>query len=186
MALYHFSEEAGIVAFEPRPAPALGGQAVVWAIDEAHAPLYYLPRDCPRVTFWPLPTSRAEHVERWFGHVAGRMVIAIEAGWLERVRRTVLYRYVFEEEGFESLEDHGVHIARRTVAPLRVEPVGDLLEALATSGVELRVCQSLVPLGRAIMRTSLHWSLIRMRNAQGWTAPEGQRRMCQSPRTGQP
>ena len=172
MALYHFSEEPDITEFVPRPAPHLGGESVVFAIDDWHAPLYFVPRDCPRVTFWPLDTSLPEHVERWFGHVSGRMVIAIEAAWLERLRTTALYRYVFDEQGFESRQDHGVHVCRSTVAPLRVDPVGDLLKALTASGVELRVCPSLVPLGRAIVRTSLHWSLIRMRNAAGWEAPD--------------
>ena len=172
MALYHFSEEPDITEFVPRPAPHLGGESVVFAIDDWHAPLYFVPRDCPRVTFWPLDTSLPEHAERWFGHVSGRMVIAIEAAWLERLRTTALYRYVFDEQGFESRRDHGVHICRSTVVPLRVEPVGDLLKALTASGVELRVCPSLVPLGRVIVRTSLHWSLIRMRNAVGWEAPD--------------
>ncbi|CAA9251115.1 MAG: hypothetical protein AVDCRST_MAG77-2170 [uncultured Chloroflexi bacterium] len=172
MELFHFSEEAGIERFEPRPAATQGGEAVVWAIDTWHAPLHYLPRECPRVTFWPVAESLPEHVERWFGRVSGRMVIAIEAAWLERLHTTRLYRYVFDGTGFEPLHDHGVHIAREAVTPLRVEPVGDLLATLTASDVELRICPSLAPLGRAITRTSLHWSLIRMRNAQGWEAPD--------------
>ena len=55
--------------------------------------------------------------------------------------------------------------------PLRVEPVGDLLAALTGAGVEVRIMPSLVPLGRAISQTTLHFSLIRMRNAAGWTDP---------------
>ena len=48
--LYHFSEEADIISFEPRFAsPELG--EVVWAISEAGMYTYLLPRDCPRVTF---------------------------------------------------------------------------------------------------------------------------------------
>jgi hypothetical protein len=171
MALYHFSEEPQIEEFIPRPAPVLGGDAVVWAIDAWHAPLYYLPRACPRVTFWPLPHSRESDVERWFGHVSGRMVIAIESAWLERVRTAALYRYTFDEAPFESMHDHGVHVARCAVRPLHIDPVGDLLSAIGEASVELRLCPSLVPLGRAIIRTSLHWSLIRMRNAAGWTPP---------------
>jgi hypothetical protein len=33
----------------------------------------------------------------------------------------------------------------------------------------MRVCQSLVPLGKAIRSTSMDFSLVRMRNAQGWS-----------------
>jgi len=46
--------------------------------------------------------------------------------------------------------------------------IGDLLAAIAAADVELRIVPSLVPLGRAIIQTTLHFSLIRMRNARGW------------------
>jgi len=35
--------------------------------------------------------------------------------------------------------------------------------------MESRITPSLVPIGRAIIKTTLHFSLIRMRNARGWT-----------------
>lgn len=171
MDVYHFSEEPDIREFAPRPSRL--GEPLVWAIDAWHAPLYWLPRDCPRVCFWPLPTTTAEDRERWWAGVAGRMVIAIEAGWLQRMRDCRLYRYVFDDPRFESIHDHGVHVSRDTVRPVAVEPVGDLLAAQAGADVELRICQSLVPLGRAIITASLHFSLIRMRNAQGWEASRG-------------
>jgi hypothetical protein len=175
--LFHFSENPDIGSFEPRQAPALSGERVVWAIDEAHAPLYYLPRECPRVTFWPLETSTPQDVERWFGHVSGRMVIAVETAWLDRIREARLYRYTFAAESFESLHDHGVHVSYRPLVPLAVEPVGDLLRELVDASVELRFCPSLVPPGRAIVQTTLHFSLIHMRNAQGWPPPELENRL---------
>jgi hypothetical protein len=146
-------------------------EPLVWAIDEWHAPTYFVPRDCPRVCFWPLPTTTAEDFARFFAAVPARMVIVIESAWLDRVRTTRLYRYVMPEETFEDLHDYGGHVSRKTVVPLGVEPVGDLLGALADAGVELRITPSLVPLGRAIIETTLHFSLIRMRNARGWSDP---------------
>ena len=166
MIVYHFSEEGTIREFVPRPSRL--GEPLVWAIDAEHAPLYLLPCECPRVTFWPLPTSTPEDLERWWAHVAGRMVIAIEMAWLGRLRACQLYRYSFDDPSFEPIHDHGVHLSRATVRPVAVEPVGDLLDRQAEAGVELRLCQSLVPLGRAILKASLHYSLIRMRNAAGW------------------
>lgn len=166
MPVYHYSEDATISEFAPRPSRL--GEPLVWAIDEWHSPLYWLPRDCPRVTYWPLPSSSAADLDRWWSSVAGRMVMAIEAAWLERVRSCRLYRYLFDDPAFEPIHDHGVHVSRATVRPLAVEPVGDLLATQAAAGVELRICQSLVPLGTAIIKTSLHYSLIRMRNAAGW------------------
>ncbi len=167
MPVYHYSEDSTIEEFAPRPSRL--GDPLVWAIDEWHSPLYWLPRDCPRVTFWPLPTTTPADMERWWSSVAGRIVIAIEAGWLERVRACRLYCYSFDEASFAPLHgDPWMYVSRQAVRPLSVEPVGDLLARHAAGGVELRLCQSLVPLGRAVWRSTLHTSMIRMRNAQGW------------------
>jgi hypothetical protein len=165
--VYHFSEDPTITAFVPRPSRL--GEALVWAIDAWSQPLYWLPRDCPRVTFYPLPGSSEADLERWWSAVSGRIVVAIEAAWLERVRACQLFRYRFDAAPFTPLpDDPWMLVSRTTVCPLAVEPVGDLLEAHAAGGVELRICQSLVPLGKAIINSSLHWGLIRMRNAAGW------------------
>ena len=170
MPLSHFSEDPTIARFMPRPPLAQPEiEPLVWAIDDWHAPLYFFPRDCPRVCFWPLPTTTADEVERYFAAVPGRMVIAIESAWLERVRAARLYRYRLPEETFVDIHDHGVHVSREPVTPRSVEPTGDLLAALTNAAVELRITPSLVPLGRAIIQTTLHFSLIRMRNARGWT-----------------
>ncbi len=166
MLVYHYSEDDSITCFEPRPSRL--GEALVWAIDEWHQPLYWAPRDCPRVTFWPHePTTPADY-ERWWATVAGRMVLAIEAAWLERVRACRLFRYSFDDPSFTSLDDNGMYVSRATVRPVAVEPVGDLLTRLVEGAIEVRVCQSLTPLGRAIIKSTLDFSLIRMRNAQGW------------------
>ena len=169
MPLSHFSEDPTITRFAPRPPLARPEvEPLVWAIDDWHAPVYFFPRDCPRVCFWPLPTTTPEDEARYFAAVPGRMVIAIESDWLERLRAARLYRYQMPEETFVRIHDHGVHVSREPVVPFGVEPVGDLLAAHADAGVELRITPSLVPLGRAIIQTTLHFSLIRMRNVQGW------------------
>jgi hypothetical protein len=166
MLVYHYSEDASITSFEPRPSRL--GEALIWAIDEWHQPLYWVPRECPRVTFWPHePTTPADY-ERWWSTVAGRMVLALEAAWLERVRACRLFRYSFDDQSFASLDDNGMYVSRAPVRPVAVEPVGDLLTRLAEGEVEVRICQSLAPLGRAIIKSTLDFSLIRMRNAQGW------------------
>lgn len=169
MTLSHLSEDPTIARFVPRPPlarPAV--EPLVWAIDDWHAPVYFFPRDCPRVCFWPLPTTTPDDEARWFAAVSGRMVIAMESAWLERLRAARLSRYRMPEETFTDIHDHGVHVSKEPVVPLSVEPVGDLLAALADAGVELRITPSLVPLGRAIIQTTLHFSLIRMRNAREW------------------
>jgi hypothetical protein len=174
MPLYHFSEDPSIKRFVPRPPIAHPEtEPLVWAIDEWHAPVYFLPRDCPRACFWPLPTTTPEDHARFWSYTNCRMVIAVEWVWLPRIQTTSLYRYTFPEEAFLGLQDHGVHVSRDTVVPAAVEPMGDLLERLAAANVELRLCPSLVSLAETLIGASLHFSLIRMRNAQGWTGSPG-------------
>ncbi len=169
MPLSHFSEDSTITRFVPRsPLSRPEVEPLVWAIDDWHAPVYFFPRDCPRVCFWPLPTTTPEDAACWFATVPCRMVIAIESAWLERLRAARLFRYRMPTETFADIHDHGVYVSREPVVPRSVAPVGDLLAALTDAGVELRITPSLVPLGRAIIETTLHFSLIRMRNARGW------------------
>jgi hypothetical protein len=166
--LYHFSEDPTIERFEPRTIEARPEvEARVWAIDEWHAPMYFFPRDCPRILLWALPSTSDADRERWFGASEARMLAHIEWGWLDRLRSTSLYRYAFDGAGFEDLGDAGMHVSRSPVEPLAVEPVGDLLDALRFAEVELRLLERLTPL-RGVWETTLHASGIRLRNAIGW------------------
>ena len=168
--LYHFSEEAGIARFEPRaPLERPTVEPMVWAIDDWHAPMYFVPRDCPRACFWAGPATSDQDRERWLGGVDARMVIAIEAAWLDRVRTSALHRYLMPPATFVLHDSDGGHwVSRDPVVPLSVEPVGDLLAALATSGVELRIPPALIPLWQRVVRSTLHYSGTRLRNARDW------------------
>jgi hypothetical protein len=53
------------------------------------------------------------------------------------------------------------------VTPLDVEPVGNLLEALSTADVELRVMPDLLPL-KGVWQSTIFASGTRLRNAAGW------------------
>jgi hypothetical protein len=166
LRLFHFSEDPAIVRFEPRLLPTSNGEAVVWAIDEERAPLYLLPRDCPRVCFYAKPDSLREDVERFLGHTTARLVIAVESGWLDRIRSAQLFRYLLPANDFALVDSGaGYYVAHRAIEPLAVEPVGDLLEALTAANVEVRITPSLWPLHDAVAASSLHFSMIRMRNA---------------------
>lgn len=148
MKLYHFSEEESITSFEPHVAKTSAqAEAYVWGIDEDHAPMYYMPRDCPRACFWPGEGTSDEDRERWFGGIEARMVIAVESDWLERIRSATLYCYEMPPDTFELLDGNAGHwVSQQRVEPLSVEPVRDLLEALAAANVELRVTPGLMQL----------------------------------------
>jgi hypothetical protein len=169
-ALFHFSEDPSIRIFVPHRAPTSNlDEEYVWAIDDWHAPMYYFPRDCPRACFWTGASTTPADRAHWFDCVMARMVIAVEAGWLERIRTTPLYRYTMPEDSFHLLDPTAGHwVARRVVTPLSVEPVGDLLTALAASDVELRITPTFIPLWRAVIRSTLAFSGTRLRNAQGY------------------
>ena len=178
--LFHFSEDPAIELFEPRPVrvPAerppgrdwMNGP-LVWAIDAWHSPMYFFPRDCPRILLWPKHSTTNDDIERWWrGDRQRRMLAHIEEGWLGRLKTTPIYRYAFQPDRFEDIGDVGMWVSRATVRPLSVEPVGDLLAALAAADVELRVMPDLLPL-KGVWESSLHASGVRLRNAARWGEP---------------
>ena len=107
--LFHFSEDPAIEQFEPHPVrvPAerrpgrdwLNGP-LVWAIDEWHSPMYFFPRDCPRILLWRLPGTTDADIDRWWrGDRSRRMLAHIEEAWLDRLRATPVYRYRLRPRG---------------------------------------------------------------------------------------
>lgn len=165
--LFHVSEDPGIMRFDPRPVPSpdagVTGEAV-WAIAESHLCNYLLPRDCPRICFRRGPDTRGADAERLLG--GARRVVAFEADWLERVRRTKLAVYRMPAAAFEAaLPEAGYWIARRSVTPEGVEIIDDSLAAVAAHGAEVRLLQDFWPLRDAVLGSSLQVSIIRARNA---------------------
>jgi hypothetical protein len=161
--LYHASEEPGIERFDPRPATGLD-YPVVWAVSEERLRNYLLPRDCPRVTFFAGPKTSPEDIARFLG--SSPAVVAIEAGWLDRVRQTRLYCYRLPDESFQCVDRcAGYFHCRESVAPAGVEMIDDPLAAIVSRGVELRLMRSLWELHDAVVASTLSYSIIRMRNA---------------------
>ncbi|HEX8846081.1 MAG TPA: hypothetical protein VF791_15630 [Pyrinomonadaceae bacterium] len=161
--LFHVSEESGIERFEPRPS-AYASEAVVWAIAAERLRNYLLPRECPRVTYYAGRETTPADVERFLG--SSPAVIAVESGWLERLRSCRLYCYHLPPETFECLDEcAGYFVSRVGVVPARVEIFDDPIAELLRRGVELRFVPSLWPLRDAVVASSLQFSLIRMRNA---------------------
>jgi hypothetical protein len=97
------------------------------------------------------------------------MLAHVEAAWLERLRNTTLYRYGFDPDPFESIEDVGMWVARSAVTPTSVEAITDLPAALAAADVELIVLPNLLPL-KGVWDSTLFASGTRLRNAAGWTS----------------
>ena len=171
-ALFHFSEDPHIERFVPHvPRTNPSHAPAVWAIDRDHAPLYWFPRDCPRVTVWPRSPAGAAAFRARLTTTALR-VHAIELASLDRMRDTVLHRYEFDPNGFVPWDQaDGQWISDSEVVPVSVTPVGDLLNAHVDAGIELRIVPSLWPLRDIALEGEFDFSLVRMHNAQPRPSP---------------
>jgi hypothetical protein len=166
--VFHVSEEEGIEWFEPRWPPSEDSgvrEKVVFGIGEGLLHHYLWPRDCPRVCFYAGEESDHADVERLMGRA--KFVVAIEEGWVERVRRAELFCYRLPEEMFECVDEGaGYYVSRVGVAPVEVRRVEDCLEEMERRGVEVRVLETLGGLRDEVVGSTLRYSMIRMRNAK--------------------
>jgi hypothetical protein len=163
--LYHVSDRPNIRRFEPRWHEK-HGEARVWAVDGAHLHNYLLPRDCPRVSFYALPESRPEDVERLMGGSSAPTVLAVESRWVPDLLKSCLYRYDLPPESFRVCDSGaGYFISHEPVMPHSVTPIPDLLGALLACDLELRIMPLLWKLREAVIASTLQFSIIRMRNA---------------------
>lgn len=161
--LFHVSDEPSIRRFEPRPSE-LTSEPVVWAVDHERLRNYLLPRDCPRVTFYAGPATSASDIERFLG--SSRAVVAFESSWLDRVRSSRLFCYHLPAKGFTSIDEcAGYFVAHNPITPERVEAIEDPLGALSARLVEVRIIPSLWSLHDSVVKSTLQFSIIRMRNA---------------------
>ncbi|KKB07030.1 hypothetical protein VE25_19890 [Devosia geojensis] len=163
--LFHVSDKGDIARFDPRPSDYTD-HPVVWAIHRARLPNYLLPRDCPRVTFYANEkTSRADR-ERFLGE--NRIVVAVEEAWLERIAAENLFLYTMPQAPF-ALHDAtaGYWVSREPVTPVYRDVLTGLPDAIAAHGATLKALPSLWALRDAVLASTLQYSIIRMRNAQG-------------------
>jgi hypothetical protein len=166
--LYHFSEDPTIRVFHPRPHPSNPDHLpIVWAIDADRAPLYFFPRDCPRVAYWKNDDTSEQDLSHFLKETSARMVIAIEAEWLNRLRSTELFVYELPKDQFQLIDKNaGYYVSYESVIPSARKPVGDLLDEITQAGVELRITPELHKLCDAVTTSTLAFSAIRMRNAK--------------------
>lgn len=162
--VYHFSEDGAIEHFVPRPAPSDPAEpAGVRAVGADHAPLYWFPRHCPRVSVWASTPTQRELLQERFGTDAAR-ICAVESGWLDRIRACHLYRYEFDMAPFRPEGQPGHFVAIEPVAPTARVRLDDLLGMHAAAGVELRLAPKLVHLVDLILASGLPFHIVRLRD----------------------
>jgi hypothetical protein len=176
-ALYHFSDFGNIKCFRPRPPLRHpDSEPLVYAIDAWHAPLYFFPRDCPRIALWPVPETKNAEGEHFANETSARMLIYIEAQFELDWRQRDLYRYEMNpEDGFIDTGDIGVWISRQPVLPIAQTRIFDLPAEAHQDNVEVRVVNSLVEMANKLhdfehrrFLTSLHVSMIRTSLLPNW------------------
>jgi len=166
----HFSEDPTIPEFVPHVAQTATDPApYVWAVDEARAPAYWFPRQCPRAMAWRTARTTAQDQQCILGPIAERVHV-IEYGWLHRIQAAKVFAYRFPATDFEPYGDPAephAFVARRPVRPLGPpEPVGDLLSLHEEAGIEFRLTVSLLSWWDTVVGTSVGFSGIRLANAR--------------------
>ncbi len=164
--VYHYSEDGTLKRFAPHVPPTNPGHPpAVWAIDERHSPLYWFPRDCPRISVWAHNAEQQELLTEMFETEATRLCAA-ETHWLLAVRDAKIYRYEFDANQFRPWADaDGQYISDDVVFPTRVEPMNDLLAFHAAAQIELRFTPRLGSLMDRVLSSGLPFSFVRIRDA---------------------
>lgn len=167
MDLFHFSHDPTIERFVPHvPVTNPNQPPLVWAIDAEHAPLYWFPRDCPRVTAWPRNPDEEAVFRQAFCTTAAR-VHAIELSWLPTMQSTALSRYRFDGSAFRRWADASGHwVADVAVEPLEVERFDDLIGRHVSADIELRAAPDLWPLRDLAVRGPWDFGIVRFQSAK--------------------
>lgn len=165
--VYHYAEDGSIRRFAPHvPASNPSHPPCVWAIDAEHAPLYWFPRDCPRISVWAYDDRQREILRDTFDTEATR-ICAAESALLDLVRTARIYRYTFDASAFAPwAEADGQYVSGDVVHPISVEAIDDLLELHASAEVELRFTPRLGRLMDRMLASGLPFGFVRIRDAR--------------------
>jgi hypothetical protein len=163
--LLHYSEDRNIREFRPHVRRSNPGVApAVWAIDPARAPLYWFPRDCPRVAVWANDDGQRPLLHSRFETRAARVHVAPLA-WRDAVADCRLYEYRFAPEPFAPWPAaEGQWVAHKAVTATAVEPVGALVERHSTAAIDLRFVADLRPVRELALTSRLPFSIVRFQN----------------------
>jgi hypothetical protein len=164
--VFHYSEDGGISRFAPHvPHTNPSHPPAVWAMDAEHSPLYWFPRDCPRISVWANDEQQRSLLRDTFETDADR-ICACESRWLDRIRRAHVYRYAFEGSRFAPAAGaDGQYITGEVVHPRSVDLLDDLLTTHADAAVELRITPRLGTLMDRMLASGLPFGFVRIRDA---------------------
>ncbi|WP_062104345.1 DUF6886 family protein [Bacillus niameyensis] len=170
MRLFHVSEESNIEVFHPRKPTRKDldqTTALVWAINEKCLPNFLTPRNCPRVCYYVGPETSDIDKQTYLTSKTSPHVVVIENAWFQRMKNTQLYLYEFDPQYFTLQDENaGYYTSEHTQIPINQIIIEDLFSELFKYEVELRVVDNLWGIGEEIQKTTMNWSLCRMKFAQ--------------------
>jgi hypothetical protein len=169
LKLFHISEQPGIELFEPRPSPSVFEQItgdVVFAISDSLLHNYLLPRECPRVTYYASSDTSAADKAKFWGSSNADYIITVESTWYQRIADATLYCYEFPTDNFTLLDEcAGYYVSYLQVEPIAERVISNPIAEILKRNIELRFAPNLKELAAAVAKSTLNFSLIRMRNA---------------------
>ena len=126
---------------------------------------YLLPRDCPRVCFSAGKDTLAADRHRFLG--SSKQVIAIESCWYERAIATMLYLDDMPSKNFalfDAIAEY--YVTDSVVVPTQKHLIKTPIIEIIRQDVELRILPSLWQLHDEVARSSLDFSIVRIKNAR--------------------
>ena len=165
--VFHYSEDGSIRRFAPhRPPSNPSHPPAVWAIDAEHAPLYWFPRHCPRISVWAYDDEQQARLSELFQTEASR-ICATETIWIDPMRAAQVYEYHFDAAQFAPWASaDGQYISAEAVQPVEVVALDDLFAKHAEAEIELRFTPKLGRLMDQMLASGLPFSFVRIRDAR--------------------
>lgn len=170
MRLFHVSENPDIELFKPRPSPQAYDKLtddVVFAVSDKMLAYYLLPRECPRVCYYVKTDTQQEDIDKFIGNSDKKYIINIEEHWKDMINNTILYLYEMPPESFELLDEGaGYYITYKTVKPFNKLTIVNLKAEIESRNAELRALPSIREFAVEVSKSSLQFSIIRIKNAK--------------------
>lgn len=90
----------------------------------------------------------------------------MKRGGMNGLEQAVSTCYHFDPAAFQLFDANaGYYIATKSVAPIQVDRMDDLIPSILQEDIELRVTPSLMPMKERILSSTVNFSMIRLRNA---------------------
>jgi hypothetical protein len=165
--MYHVSESK-IEIFYPRKSPldAPVQGDFVWAIGEKLVHNYILPRDCPRVCYYPKTFMQLLHYSSLFTLDKKPFVVAVPKYMYATIAKTKLYIHQFAPFNFKLIDEiANYYISSHAETCINIFEINNILAYFEHNPyVELKFINDLEELKNEVVQSDLNFSIIRWKN----------------------